>query len=81
MFANHGASVGIIPRDERAITIMATSRKETELNDSLDIELLAILRRHQLYVQMGILHLLVETGSLLNGQSDSTLFCFDGFWK
>lgn len=56
----------VILRDGRGKVLMAASRKEAEVNDSMEIELLAILRGLQLCVPMGLHDLVVEvTHSLL----------------
>ncbi|KAF5445709.1 hypothetical protein F2P56_034740 [Juglans regia] len=69
-FANQSSSgIRVILRDSHGRVLMSVSRKENEVQDSMEIELLAILRGMQLCFPMGIPELIVETDSLLSVQA------------
>lgn len=52
--------VGIILRDDHGEVIMAASKKEYEVNDLTEIELLAMFRGLQLCVHLGIHELVLR---------------------
>ncbi|XP_042939548.1 uncharacterized protein LOC122274586 [Carya illinoinensis] len=58
--AQHCAGVGVVLRDEGKVILVA-SRKDQEVNDPIEIELIAIFSGLQLCMHMGITHLVVET--------------------
>ncbi|XP_041009377.1 uncharacterized protein LOC121253432 [Juglans microcarpa x Juglans regia] len=75
VFANQrSAGVGFILRNSKAEVIFSASKKENDINDPIEIELLAILRGLQFCIPLGISHLVIESDSILmvnEVQSDS----------
>ncbi|XP_041026966.1 uncharacterized protein LOC121267170 [Juglans microcarpa x Juglans regia] len=59
------SGVGFILRSSSSKVIMAASMKENGANDSMEIELLAILRGLQICIPMGIDELIIESDLLL----------------
>lgn len=57
--------VGIILRDSQCEVLMATSKKEFEVKDPTEIELLAIFRGLQLCELLGLQELVIESDYLL----------------
>ncbi|KAF5454765.1 hypothetical protein F2P56_024405 [Juglans regia] len=75
VFANQISSgVGLLLRNSKAEIIFSTSKKENDVNDPIEIEMLAILRGLRFCFPLGISHLVIESDSLLmvnEVQSDS----------
>ncbi|XP_035545034.1 uncharacterized protein LOC118348152 [Juglans regia] len=66
VFANQRrARVGVILRDDKGGVILLACKKENEINDPLEIELLAILRGLQICLPLGIPQLVIESDYLL----------------
>ncbi|KAF5444777.1 hypothetical protein F2P56_033882 [Juglans regia] len=61
----HRAGVGIILRDANGEVLLTASKKEKEVNDPAEVELLAMLRGLQLCPPLGIEELIMESDSLL----------------
>lgn len=64
----HKARVGISLRDDTDTIPLATSMKESEVNDPIEIELVAMLRGLQLCLSMGIEDLMLESDFLFYGK-------------
>lgn len=65
----HSIGVGMVLRDVKGDVIMIATRKEYEVNDPIEIELLAVFRGLQICMHMGITNLIVESDSLLMVQA------------
>ncbi|KAF5478058.1 hypothetical protein F2P56_004648, partial [Juglans regia] len=59
------AGVGVILRDDKGEVILSACKKENDINDHLEIELIAILRGLQICLPLGIPQLVIESDSLL----------------
>ncbi|XP_042964633.1 uncharacterized protein LOC122298853 [Carya illinoinensis] len=59
------AGIGAILRDEKGEVLFATRKKENDVSDPIEIELLVILRGVQLCIHRGINNLVIESDSLI----------------
>lgn len=59
------AGVGIILRNDKGEIILSTSKKESEVNDPLKVEMLAIFRALQICIPLDLNELLIESDSLI----------------
>ncbi|KAF5470900.1 hypothetical protein F2P56_011387 [Juglans regia] len=66
VFANQrSAGMGVVLMDEKGGVILSPCKKENEINDPIEIEMLAILRGLHICIPLGITQFVIESDSLL----------------